>query len=116
MSPILRKNGKISPLPTLPSVDSEGVVQPEPKKILERRMKKLGNHAYTEVLIKWLGAALEDSSLELLWNLKNLYPHLVGQFYDLVTGVLWDQGLKEVGIVTGVLGDKGLEEGCDVAL
>ncbi|XP_042962508.1 uncharacterized protein LOC122296781 [Carya illinoinensis] len=45
---------QISPLPTLPPVDSEWSVQPKPKLILEWRMMKVGNHASTEVLVKWV--------------------------------------------------------------
>ncbi|KAF5468849.1 hypothetical protein F2P56_012962 [Juglans regia] len=63
---------QISPLPTLPPVDAEGSVQPEPELILDRRMNKLGNHASTEVLVKWYGASLEDSSWESLWKLRCL--------------------------------------------
>lgn len=69
---------QISPLPTLPPVDEEGAVQPEPEQVLKRRMKKVGDHAATEVLVKWVGAAVEDSSWELLYKLKTAYPHLVG--------------------------------------
>ncbi|XP_040988952.1 uncharacterized protein LOC121236569 [Juglans microcarpa x Juglans regia] len=79
VSSLKKKLGdQISPLPTLPPVDAEGNVQPEPELILDRRMKKLGNHASTEVLVKWLGASLEDSSWESLWKLRSLYPHLLG--------------------------------------
>jgi len=79
VSSLKKKLGdQISPLPTLPPVDVEGSVQPEPELILDRRMKKLGNHASTEVLVKWLGASLEDSSWESLWKLRSLYPHLLG--------------------------------------
>lgn len=46
----------------MPPVDDEGAIQPEPKKILERRMKKVGDHAATEVLIKWVAAGMEDNS------------------------------------------------------
>lgn len=46
----------VTPLPTLPPTDSQGQIQPEPEQILERRMRKCGNHALTEVLIKWVGA------------------------------------------------------------
>ncbi|KAF5477425.1 hypothetical protein F2P56_004065 [Juglans regia] len=69
---------QISPLSTLRPVDSEGNVQPKPELILERRMKKVGNQASTEVLIKWVGVSIEDSSWEKLWKLRSLYPHLVG--------------------------------------
>ncbi|XP_042958052.1 uncharacterized protein LOC122293563 [Carya illinoinensis] len=69
----------VIPLPTLPPVDSQGQVQPEPELILQRRMKKIRNNAVTEVLVKWLGASAEDSTWELLWKLRDQYPHLVGK-------------------------------------
>ncbi|KAF5471099.1 hypothetical protein F2P56_011566 [Juglans regia] len=69
----------VIPLPTLPPLDSQGKVQPEPELILQRRMKKIRNHAVTEVLVKWLGASIEDSTWELLWTLRDRYPHLVGK-------------------------------------
>ncbi|KAF5459790.1 hypothetical protein F2P56_019708 [Juglans regia] len=56
-----------------------GQVQPEPEVILQRRMKRIRNHAVTEVLVKWLGAPIEDSTWELLWTLRDRYPHLVGK-------------------------------------
>ena len=60
----------IVPLSTLPPVDDEGVIQPEPEKIMERRMKKVGNHVVTEVLVKWVGANMENNSWELLYKLN----------------------------------------------
>lgn len=44
-------------------------------------MKKVGNQAAIEVLVKLVGAPLEDSSLELLWRLKDLYAHLVDKVF-----------------------------------
>ncbi|XP_035546570.1 uncharacterized protein LOC118348624 [Juglans regia] len=72
-----KQDDHISPSPTLPPVVVEGSVQPEPELILDKRIKKLGNHASFEVLVKWLGAFLEDSSWESLWKLRSLYPHLL---------------------------------------
>lgn len=63
---------QITPLPTLPPPDGEGSIQPEPEAILEKRMKNVGNHMATEVLIKCLGAPLEDGSWEFLWKLCSL--------------------------------------------
>lgn len=52
----------ISPLPTIPLMDSDGNVQHKLELILETRMTKVANHASNEVLIKWVGALIEDSS------------------------------------------------------
>lgn len=67
----------ITQLSTFSLVDLKGQIQPEPESIFQKMMKKVGNQAATKVLVKWMGASLEDSSWELLWKLKDLYPHLV---------------------------------------
>ncbi|XP_040988948.1 uncharacterized protein LOC121236566 [Juglans microcarpa x Juglans regia] len=75
-----RKLGQhITPLPSLPPVDHKGNVQPKPEAILDRRMKKFRNQVVIEVLIRWGGTLLEDSTWESLWKLRDLYPHLVGK-------------------------------------
>lgn len=66
------------PLPSLPLVDQGSCVQLEPNQIFDKRMKRLGNHAISELLIKWLGASNENNSWESLWKLRNQYPHLEG--------------------------------------
>ncbi|KAF5459666.1 hypothetical protein F2P56_019593 [Juglans regia] len=65
--------------PTLPPTDKEGEISPEPEKVVDRCLKRLGGRAVTEVLIKWVGAPPEDSTWELLWKLQERYPHLVGK-------------------------------------
>lgn len=67
------------PLPTLPPVDSQEQVQPEPELILERRMKKMGHDAATEVLVKWIGIPIEDSTWKLLVEAAGLESTLCGQ-------------------------------------
>lgn len=42
----------ISPLPTLQPIDNEGTILPKFEQIIERRIKRVGNHAFTELLIK----------------------------------------------------------------
>ncbi|GLT71300.1 hypothetical protein SLA2020_433310 [Shorea laevis] len=68
---------QINPLPTLPPVDGNGEVKPEPEAIIDRRMVHKGRREVTEVLIKWKGASSKDNSWESLWKLRELYPHLV---------------------------------------
>jgi hypothetical protein len=68
-----------SPLSSLPPVDLNGEIYPEPELIVDRRMVKCHGHAATEVLVRWLGASAEDDTWELLWTLQERYPHLVGK-------------------------------------
>ena len=70
---------QVKPIPTLPPVDAEGVLCPEPEAILQRRMKKIHNRAVTEVLVHWQDTLIEDATWELLRNLQQQYPHLVGK-------------------------------------
>jgi len=67
------------PLSSLPPVDLNGEIYPEPERIVDRRMIKRRGRAATEVLVRWLGASAEDDTWELLWTLQERYPHLVGK-------------------------------------
>jgi hypothetical protein len=68
-----------SPLSSLPPVDNNGKIYPEPELIVDRRLAKRQGRAKTEVLVCWLGASAEDDTWELLWTLQERYPHLVGK-------------------------------------
>jgi hypothetical protein len=68
-----------SPLSTLPPVDTNGEIRPEPELIVNRRLVKHQGRAATEVLVRWRGASVEDDTWELLWTLQQQYPHLVGK-------------------------------------
>ena len=54
---------------------------PEPKKILERRLKKKGNRAGVDVLIQWKGANKEYATWVDAEELSRTYPELVGEFF-----------------------------------
>ncbi|XP_018849027.1 uncharacterized protein LOC109012047 [Juglans regia] len=69
----------VQPLVTLPPVDRNREVQPEPESVADRRMKKEGNRCITEILVKWKGLTEEENTWEKLWKLQQLYPHLVGK-------------------------------------
>ena len=45
----------IVPIPTLPPVDSEGLLQPEPVAVLQQRSKQLRHRTITEILVHWQG-------------------------------------------------------------
>jgi hypothetical protein len=72
---------QVLPLPTLPPVDRNGELKPEPEAILDRRIKKIGHRFVTEVLVQWCGALVEDNTWELLYKLIDTYPHLVGKVF-----------------------------------
>ena len=62
--------------PTLPPMIEEGIIQPELKAILQRRMVKKGSRVVTEVLVKWQGTDEEDATWENYYKLKEKYPNL----------------------------------------
>lgn len=72
---------KVSPLPTLPLVDSRGVFKPEPDKILTRRMKKMKNIPVVELLVLWQGQPMEEASWEPYHHLCEAFPHLVRKVF-----------------------------------
>jgi hypothetical protein len=49
-------------LPTLPLVNANRELRPEPKAIMDNRMIKHRGRALTEVLIQWKGALLEEDT------------------------------------------------------
>jgi hypothetical protein len=66
-------------LPTLPHVDLNGIIQPEPEAVLDRRSKAQDNHTISELLIRWAGQSAEEATWEEFQALKEAYPHLVGK-------------------------------------
>lgn len=75
------------PLPSLPPVDAQGEIQPEPAAVLQRRFRKVKNQSLSEVLIHWKGTTVEDAT----WNLIGTY---VPNF-----PTLWTRFFKGEGIV-----------------
>jgi hypothetical protein len=67
----------ITLLSTLPLVDYNGEIKPEPKAVISSRMIKKKGRVVTKVLICWKGAPAEDDSYELLRTLQEQYPYLV---------------------------------------
>jgi len=65
------------PLPSLPPVDAQGEIQPEPTAVLQRRFRKVNNQSLSEVLIHWKGTTVEDTTWEPYWDLCSRFPHLV---------------------------------------
>ena len=59
----------------------EGTLVPEPEKILERRLKKKGNHAGVECLVQWEGTNEEDAMWIDVEELRKKWPELEDEFY-----------------------------------
>jgi len=67
------------PVPILPPVDSDGVLQPEPSAVLDRRSSPRNNRPFIEVLVRWVGQSIEDATWESFHALAQAYPHLMGK-------------------------------------
>jgi transposase InsO family protein len=55
---------------TLPPMDGDGVMKPEPEEILLRRFRPHNNRAITELLVRWAGQSPEDATWEEYSSLK----------------------------------------------
>ncbi|KAF5465390.1 hypothetical protein F2P56_015403 [Juglans regia] len=68
----------ISPLTTLPPVNVQGEIAPEPQNILQHLSRKVNNRAMVEVLVQWVGTDADQATWEPYWQLRH-FPHLVGK-------------------------------------
>jgi hypothetical protein len=66
-------------IPTIPPVDVNGEIHPEPKSILDKRVIPNWGRPLTELLVRWKGDAAEEDTWEKAWKLQAQYPHLVGK-------------------------------------
>jgi hypothetical protein len=71
----------VLPISQLPSVTQQGVIQPEPEEVSERRSRKVHNKALLELLIHWQGQLLEEATWKTFHHLKASYPHLLGKVF-----------------------------------
>ena len=69
------------PLPSLPPMDSEGILRLEPVVVLQERTHQLKNRSVTQVLVQWQGEQVEHATWESLYLLQQQYPHLVGKVF-----------------------------------
>ena len=70
---------KVVPRPTLPAVNANLVVIPEPMLILDRKSIQLRSKTMNQVLVQWQGECKEDATWEILYNLQAKFPRLVGK-------------------------------------
>ncbi|GMI79866.1 hypothetical protein HRI_001655900 [Hibiscus trionum] len=59
----------------LPVIGSDGGIAKELVKILDRKIRKRGNRAMTEVLVEWTNSFPEDATCELLHQLQLQFPN-----------------------------------------
>ena len=62
-------------------MDLNGIIQPKPEAMLNRRSIAQNNHAITELLIWWAGQSVKEATWEEFQALKEAYPHLVGKVF-----------------------------------
>ena len=73
---------QVTPCSTLPSVNSEGNLSPEPIAVLQERYHQLRNRGlHTGSLIQWQGGTKEDATWVNLYQLQLQFPHLVGKVF-----------------------------------
>lgn len=60
--------------PTLPPVSSDGVLEPQPVAVLDRRLVKYKGRPATQVLIQWSGSFPEDATWEIYHELLSKFP------------------------------------------
>lgn len=48
--------------PKLPSIMGDGTLAPEPKKVIEMKLKKKGNKLRVDLLVQWKGSKKEDAT------------------------------------------------------
>ena len=77
----LKLGRAIIPIAYLPPVNHQGIIQPEPEELLERRSKKVHYKAVVKLLIRWQGQLPEEATWESFHHLKSSYPYLVGKLF-----------------------------------
>ncbi|GKF59287.1 reverse transcriptase [Tanacetum coccineum] len=61
----------------LPSCNKEGMLEPEPIDLLDRKMVKRNNAAVVYGLIQWANRSKEDATWELLEELYAKFPNIL---------------------------------------
>ncbi|KAF7119456.1 hypothetical protein RHSIM_Rhsim13G0234900 [Rhododendron simsii] len=75
VSLLKRKLGThVVPQSTLPPVDTDGILEPEPVAVLDRRLVKFKGRPATQFLVQWSNSYPEDATWEFYQQLKDKYP------------------------------------------
>jgi hypothetical protein len=73
--------------PVLPPVSEAATLLPQPEVILDRRIIQKGRYRpRTEILVKWLGAPVEDATWENQWRFSRSYPAFILEDKDSPSG------------------------------
>ena len=64
-----------------PSINSQGILTPEPATILQSSSHQLRRRTITQLLIQWQGGSVEDATWDDLFCLQQQFPHLVGKLF-----------------------------------
>ena len=80
MSCLKAKLGQqVIPIPTLPDITAEGIVNPESVAVLQERSHRLRNRTISQVLVQWQGSNQDDATWENLYSLQQQFPHLMAK-------------------------------------
>ena len=60
---------QVVPRPTIPAVNADLVLTPEPMMILDRKSIKLRSRIVTQLLVQWQGESKDDATWEVLYDL-----------------------------------------------
>ena len=77
---LLRKHlGPItSTIAQLPTVSETATILPQPEYVIDRRVVRKGKYRpKTEILVKWVGAPVEDATWENEWRFTRAYPTFI---------------------------------------
>ena len=66
---------------TIPPLTVRGGPQAEPEEILQRRLKKKNGRTVSELLVKWKGLEIDDSSWVEFHKLQKDFPDLEGKVF-----------------------------------
>ena len=69
------------PLPSLPSVTSQGVLAPELVAILQTRTLQLRRRTITQLLVQWQGCSPDDATWEDFLTFQQQFPYLEGKLF-----------------------------------
>lgn len=66
---------------SLPSIDDHGILRLQQEEVLRRKMVKVENRAWVELLVKWHSQDDNNATWKGYSKLKETFPHLEGNFF-----------------------------------
>jgi hypothetical protein len=86
---LLKKHvGTLAPAsPVLPPISKDSTLLPQPEAILDKRIIQKGRYRpRKELLVKWVGAPVEDATWENQWRFSRSYPEFILEDKDFSSG------------------------------